>query len=584
MVSCTLRRVVGALALLAVSALGHAQSNERFPFPGTGNLPDCDTSRSQARCPSTGGGSTGTPTIPGTATAIDGVCGPSANQLEESQPTGASACAAGTFQNRPNTTSQWRWDCEGENGGSNQFCTAQRPTPPSVSLSANPRSVEDGDSTRLSWSASDADSCTRSGDWSGSSSTSGSLDRGPLSAGRSYSYTLRCTNSAGLSDSDSVTVTVADPAPPVTVNLGASPSSVQEGGSVNLSWTSTGADSCTANTVTWGAPTASPGGPAPQNGWPGPRSTSGSFNYSPVSTNYGASAVRFRITCQNSGGESDTGQVTVQVTDAPPTQNPVQATLAASPTTIDEGDSTTLTWSSQNAGHCEITGVADNYTDGRLNGSHTVAPGADTTYRLTCYGDEDSSVTGTSSERVTVNDTPATPSVSLTTSPSTIDEGESTALSWSASNATSCVFAGTSGTTRPTSGTFYPSPSSSRSWTITCRNGDESDAPTASDSASVTVRPPSRQQVTVSCTNSGHVGSPNCQQTPGGGLMCGCKATQAVASRQPGSFRLESGTGDAEHLSRCESQQISSSEVRVEVIQNTRYGTYTRSCTYSYLP
>jgi len=39
---------------------------------------------------------------------------------------------------------------------------------PSVSLSADPASINNGESTTLSWSSSNADSCTASGAWSGS--------------------------------------------------------------------------------------------------------------------------------------------------------------------------------------------------------------------------------------------------------------------------------------------------------------------------------------------------------------------------------------------------------------------------------
>jgi len=68
-----------------------------------------------------------------------------------------------------------------------------------VQLNLNPTTINVGQSATLTWSATNADTCTASAmpastDWSGNKPSSGSLMVTPPSA-NSYSYTLACTNS-----------------------------------------------------------------------------------------------------------------------------------------------------------------------------------------------------------------------------------------------------------------------------------------------------------------------------------------------------------------------------------------------------
>lgn len=77
---------------------------------------------------------------------------------------------------------------------------------PTVSLSANPATVDAGSSSTLSWSSTNATSCTASGAWSGSRAVSGSESTGALDA--TSTYTLTC-DGAGGSAGQSVSVTVS---------------------------------------------------------------------------------------------------------------------------------------------------------------------------------------------------------------------------------------------------------------------------------------------------------------------------------------------------------------------------------------
>jgi hypothetical protein len=75
------------------------------------------------------------------------------------------------------------------------------------------------------------------------------------------------------------------------------------------------------------------------------------------------------------------------------------ATLTASPSSITEGESSTLTWSSTDATTCLGTGFS---TGGATSGSTSVSPSSDTTYTLTCTGDGG---TGSDTATVTVTST-----------------------------------------------------------------------------------------------------------------------------------------------------------------------------------
>ena len=105
---------------------------------------------------------------------------------------------------------------------------------PSIALASNPSTVPMGQSTTLEWSASNAQSCTASGGWSGNQPINGSLSTEPLTA--TTRYTLTCSG-AGGSASQSAEVVVTNPAP--VVALSASPTTVTSGNTSDLTWEST---------------------------------------------------------------------------------------------------------------------------------------------------------------------------------------------------------------------------------------------------------------------------------------------------------------------------------------------------------
>jgi hypothetical protein len=167
---------------------------------------------------------------------------------------------------------------------------------PTVSLSASPSSITSGQSSTLSWTSTNATSCTASGGWSGNLTTSGMKTVSPTA---STTYTLSCTGSGGTA-SASTTVTVSAPAP--TVSISASPTSITSGQSSSISWTSTNATGCSAS-----------------GGWSGSKATSGSESVSPSTT------TTYTLTCTGGGG-SASGSTAVNVTSTTTTSSSTTTT------------------------------------------------------------------------------------------------------------------------------------------------------------------------------------------------------------------------------------------------------------------
>ena len=85
---------------------------------------------------------------------------------------------------------------------------------PTVNISASSTAITLGNSSQLTWTSTDATSCTASGDWSGSKATNSSEFVTPLSTGLK-TYTLSCTGPGG-SASSSATVNVTNPTPVIS--------------------------------------------------------------------------------------------------------------------------------------------------------------------------------------------------------------------------------------------------------------------------------------------------------------------------------------------------------------------------------
>jgi hypothetical protein len=265
---------------------------------------------------------------------------------------------SGTQKVMPTATTSYSLTCAGTGGSASATAMvtvnpAPPPPAPTVSLSASPTTITSGGSSTLSWSSTNATSCTASGGWSGAEATSGTQKVTPTTTA---SYMLACTGAGGSANATATVTVNAAPAP--TVTLSASPTTITSGGSSMLTWSSTNATSCTAS-----------------GGWSGNEAASGMQQVTPTAT------TSYTLTCTGTGGSAN-ATAAVTVNPAPPAPT---VTLTASPTTITAGGSSTLSWSSANATTCMASGGWSG-SEAIPNGTQQVMPTATTSYTLTCTG------------------------------------------------------------------------------------------------------------------------------------------------------------------------------------------------------
>lgn len=190
--------------------------------------------------------------------------------------------------------------CGGGGGGGSR--TAQTDTTgssPTLTFSASASSVTPGSSVTLSWQSTNADSCEASGGWSGSRSTTGQQTINSLQ--QSQTFSLSCSGAGGAALRE-VRVNVAD-GTEISLSLSSDVDRVLINDTVQLTWSSSNADSCEAS-----------------GNWSGQVETSGTFTSAPLTDN-----ALFQLTCF-AQGQSAVSQLGVAVTDntvrwAAPTEN-----------------------------------------------------------------------------------------------------------------------------------------------------------------------------------------------------------------------------------------------------------------------
>ncbi len=102
-------------------------------------------------------------------------------------------------------TFTYRLNCDGTLGSASVVVAAAAPVP-TVNLSLTPASLAAGQQSLLTWSTTNATSCTASGAWAGAQSSSGSIQVSQASAG-TYFYSLACTGAGGTA-SGAVTLAI----------------------------------------------------------------------------------------------------------------------------------------------------------------------------------------------------------------------------------------------------------------------------------------------------------------------------------------------------------------------------------------
>jgi hypothetical protein len=274
----------------------------------------------------------------------------------------------------PAATTTYVLECAGPGGvDSDEVMVAvtevpEEPIEPTVELTADPMTIDEGDSSMLTWNSENADSCTASGgSFTGAKSIDGSESVSPA---ETTIYSIECTGGGGaVSDSVTVTVTPAPEPEAPTLIFAANPTTVNEGSASNatstITWDSTNTTSCEAS-----------------NGWSGAKSLDGSEVVGPTAT----TSITYVLTCVGDGG-SITKEVTLTV--VPEAPSPILS-LIASRLVVHEGSlsgaTTTLTWNSTNVDSCTASGASEWAGAKSVDGEEEVAPTADVTYELDCTG------------------------------------------------------------------------------------------------------------------------------------------------------------------------------------------------------
>jgi hypothetical protein len=308
--------------------------------------------------------------------------------------------------------------------------------PEITSFTADPATIESGESSTLEWEVDGSTSVSINQDIGGVSSSGTEV----VSPDQTTVYTLTATNEYGSVD-DSVTVTVNPGDAPVITSFTASPGTIVSGGTSTLSWE---VDDATSVSIDNDVGSVNP--------------SSGTEVVSPDET------TEYTLTATNSGG-SVTESVTVTVTA---TDLPEIVSFEAEPDEIDNGDDSVLSWEVAGA-----TTVSIDHYIGEVNasGSYTVYPSVTTTYTIIAtnsYGSDTDTVTVT----VDAGDLPQI--TSFTSNPEDIQIGQSSTLSWSVSGAVVVTIDNDIGNVDPSSGSVTVSPDiGTTTYTLTAYNEDE---------------------------------------------------------------------------------------------------------------
>lgn len=297
-----------------------------------------------------------------------------------------------------------------------------------VNLGADPGSIQVGQSSTLSWLSTHADSCVIE-PAIGTVDVNGSISVSPT---ETTTYTTTAMGLGGIS-ADSVTVTVAYPP---TVSINANPEILVPGQPSTLSWSSTNADTVVIDQGIGSVP------------------VNGTMSVSPGET------TTYTINATGPGGTA-TASVTVTVTYPPPT-----ATMSADPGTILMGESSMLTWSTTLA---DSTSIDQGIGHVDLSGSIYVSPIETTTYTITAIGPG-----GSTTDSVTVT-VLYPPTVEISANPETIMQNESSTLTWTSTNADSCVIEPNIGSVG-VNGSIPVSPIETTTYTITASGPGGTDA------------------------------------------------------------------------------------------------------------
>ncbi|MDW7773305.1 MAG: putative Ig domain-containing protein [Desulfobulbaceae bacterium] len=311
--------------------------------------------------------------------------------------------------------------------------------PPVADLKASSLTINEGESTQLTWVYANATSCIIN-------QGIGEVELGgerTVSPTITTTYTMTATGPGGTA-TDQVTITVIPTNPPPTLNLSVSDSFIVRGEPTILAWEGSYADSVVISPEVGVVP------------------VSGTATVTPeVTTTYTATAT--------GPGGATTAKITVMVVPPSPTVN-----LTAVPLSIMADESATLSWTSSDA---DTVRFDQGIGSAPLEGSLTVSPIETTTYTLTATGPG-----GSTTKSVTLTVSYPEPVVSFSATPLSITMGETVTLIWTTTDADSVVIEPGIGTVMPNS-SITVAPTETTTYTISATGPGG----TANSTATVTV-------------------------------------------------------------------------------------------------
>jgi len=281
-----------------------------------------------------------------------------------------------------------------------------------TSFSANPQTITNGGSSTLTWYTS---KCANTKLFVGMKSFGdfGSPGVKTVWPEQTTTYTVKAYRANGtVSETRDLRVTVTAPQACSITNFSANPSSITEGDSSTLSWDTSNCDSTKLSVRT---------------------KSFGNFDSSGSKTVWPTITTEYTLKAYTADGiQRDMKQTTVTVNNI---QNCVINDFTADPSSITEGESSTLTWETSNCATTKLfrgSTLIGIYDDSF--GNKIVWPTTTTTYTLKTYNLNGIPV-GSSTTKVTVDNSILTPPstcqiTSLIANPSTIPAGESSSISW----------------------------------------------------------------------------------------------------------------------------------------------------------
>ncbi len=177
----------------------------------------------------------------------------------------------------------------------------------------------------------------------------------------------------------------------------------------------------------------------------------------------------FELKAFGSSGDPARQTATVEL-EVEPGEDPRVISFSADPAELDEGESTVLSWTTENADSVEIVNAANHPVElggaGAAQGSVSVSMDSSTTFTLKATkGDKEATSTATVKVR-------GSPMATLEVSPSRIDSGATSTLAWATEGAVSVVITDGDGatlvdSTERLSGTLPITPASTTTYTLT---------------------------------------------------------------------------------------------------------------------